>query len=62
MLVDAFCHDQPAAGQTEFVCTVERDEMVSWLHLLTCELNFAHEVYFRAVLLLDTFLSSVKVP
>ena len=35
--------------------------MVSWLHVLTHELSYSREVYFRAVLLLDTFLSSVKV-
>lgn len=49
-------------GQSEFACAAERDEMVSWLHVLTHELDYCHEVFFRAVVLLDSFLSSVKVP
>ena len=48
-------------GHSEFVGSEERDEMVQWLCLLTEDLHYRLEVFFRATSLLDAFLSLMKV-
>ncbi|XP_064405622.1 cyclin-I-like [Halichondria panicea] len=48
-------------SDSEFVNSYDRDEMVRWLCLLTHDLHYRLEVFFRATNLLDTFLSLVKV-
>ena len=48
-------------GQSEFAGSNDRDEMVQWLCLLTDDLHYRLEVFFRATALLDTFLSLMKV-
>jgi len=48
-------------GQSEFAGSKDRDEMVQWLCLLTDDLHYRLEVFFRATALLDAFLSLMKV-
>ena len=48
-------------GHSEFVGSEERDEMVQWLCLLTEDLHYCLEVFFRATSLLAAFLSLMKV-
>ncbi len=54
-------HTSQQESDSEFVNSYDRDEMVRWLCLLTHDLHYRLEVFFRATNLLDTFLSLVKV-
>lgn len=54
-------HSCTQEGHSEFVGSEDRDEMVQWLCLLTDDLHYRLEVFFRATSLLDSFLSLMKV-
>lgn len=56
-----FMHVPTQDGQSEFASSKDRDEMVQWLCLLTDDLHYRLEVFFRATALLDAFLSLMKV-
>ena len=45
---------------SEFASACDRDRMAQWLSMLTRELQYKQEVYYRATSLLDAFLSSKK--
>ena len=45
---------------SEFAAACDRDRMAQWLSMLTRELQYKQEVYYRATSLLDAFLSSRK--
>lgn len=62
MLMPMHTHTHTQGGEGgDFVTSHGRDEMVQWLRLLTHDLHFCREVFFRSTSLLDSFLSLLKV-